>query len=142
MNRVTFEIPGAPRPLERPRVTRRGIAFTPKRSVEAKAHVATLARAASVKPVAGPVQMVLSFIFPMPKKREPHHVDGFPCTKRPDLAHLIKLVKDALEGIAYYDDKQVVVIQAQKVWGEEGATVVTLERPDFLVPQPDDPTVH
>ncbi len=41
------------------------------------------------------------------------------CTKRPDLDNMVKFVKDALEGMLYHDDKQVVSCHAVKVWDLE-----------------------
>lgn len=38
------------------------------------------------------------------------------CDKKPDLDNAIKSILDGLNGIAYYDDKQVVQISASKKW--------------------------
>jgi Holliday junction resolvase RusA-like endonuclease len=41
------------------------------------------------------------------------------CDKKPDLDNAIKSILDGLNGIAYYDDKQVVQISATKMWTQE-----------------------
>ena len=40
---------------------------------------------------------------------------NIPDNKKPDLDNLAKLIKDALEGVAHHDDKQVVVLHAYKM---------------------------
>ena len=53
---------------------------------------------------------------------------NIPDSKKPDLDNLAKLVKDALEGVAYHDDKQVAVLHAYKMMDvqppNDGRTVV------------------
>ena len=41
------------------------------------------------------------------------------CDKKPDLDNAIKSILDGLNGVAYYDDKQVVQISATKMWTQE-----------------------
>lgn len=39
-------------------------------------------------------------------------------TKKPDIDNIIKVVLDALNGVAYIDDKQVIRVEATKAFGE------------------------
>lgn len=39
-------------------------------------------------------------------------------TKKPDIDNIIKIVADALNGIAYYDDKQIISVYAKKAYSE------------------------
>ena len=41
-------------------------------------------------------------------------------TQKPDVDNLVKLIKDALNGVVWWDDAQVDQETAQKVWLEEG----------------------
>ena len=41
------------------------------------------------------------------------------CDKKPDLDNAIKSILDGLNGIAYYDDKQVCILFAIKKWTQE-----------------------
>ena len=53
---------------------------------------------------------------------------GKPHTNTPDLSNLVKCVEDALNGIAYTDDRQIVDLHAEKLWvyeADEG-THITL----------------
>lgn len=59
----------------------------------------------------GPVAMGVVFHLPRPQslpKRVLHH------TKKPDLDKLVRAMKDALKGILYSDDSQVVRLVARK----------------------------
>lgn len=41
------------------------------------------------------------------------------CTKHVDIDNIAKVVLDALNGICYYDDKQVAVLSVMKLWTTE-----------------------
>lgn len=66
-------------------------------------------------PVDGPLRMDLVFDLPRPKsapKRVQHP------TSRPDLDNLLKAIKDALRGVVYRDDSQIVALTATKKYGQ------------------------
>ena len=48
-------------------------------------------------------------------------------TKRPDLDNFLKAAKDALNGIVWRDDSQIVNLSARKVYGEHPKLVITVE---------------
>lgn len=50
-----------------------------------------------------------------------------PCVK-PDVDNIAKIILDALNGIAYEDDKQVVSLTVDKIYGEEPKVKVVLEK--------------
>lgn len=82
----------------------------------------------------GPVVLRVVFQLPRPQslpKHRQHH------TKKPDLDKLIRSTKDALKGVLYTDDAQVVDIHAQKVYAPTGSApcaLVTLEEADAPAP--------
>ena len=47
--------------------------------------------------------------------------------KKPDADNVVKVILDALNKIAYYDDTQVVDLQIRRFYGENPRTVVTIE---------------
>ena len=47
-------------------------------------------------------------------------------TTKPDCDNIIKVVLDALNGVAYYDDKQVVSVSCNKHYGETGRLVIEI----------------
>jgi len=96
---LTFTVPGNPVPWQRAQ-SRRGQRFTAPETRRFQAKVQAHARQARAKPLAGPVLLAVDFY------RETAHA----C----DLDNLIKTVSDALNGIAYEDDRQIVAILATK----------------------------
>jgi Holliday junction resolvase RusA-like endonuclease len=82
----------------------------------------------------GPVVLTVTFRMPRPQslpRRVLHH------TKKPDLDKLVRSTKDALKGILYRDDAQVVDLHARKVYvaiGSAPCAHVSLE--DAADPDP------
>ena len=117
--RFRFVVKGKPVPKARARVGKRG-GYTPKRTKEYEKKVwATAVSArnqAHLKAHDGPVVLLLAF------DQEKAVVDVVYLdeseaysTGYPDLDNLIKSVSDALIGVAYKDDAQVVEIRAVKM---------------------------
>src|SRR3989337_562709 len=69
----------------------------------------------------GPISMRLHFGLPKPKSA-PKTKRTWP-DKRPDLDKLVRAVLDALTGIVFRDDAQVVRMFASKDYGVPGVTV-------------------
>lgn len=78
-------------------------------------------RAWTDPPLAGPVSVHLNFIMPKPKSA-PKRRRTLPA-KRPDLDKLYRACLDALSGVLYADDAQVVILNGSKVYVEEGGSV-------------------
>ncbi len=119
---LEFEINTKPVPQARPRffVRYSGLkyivgAYDPKQCKAFKEaiawHTKIIAMEKGIKePVKGPI--VLSLTFQMGENgREKFH------TKKPDIDNLAKAVKDALRGIIYYDDCQIVEAHLKKTFG-------------------------
>lgn len=67
----------------------------------------------------GPVVLTVTFRLPRPQslpKRYLHH------TKKPDLDKLVRATNDALTGVLYTDDSQIVDLHARKCYVAIGAT--------------------
>jgi Holliday junction resolvase RusA-like endonuclease len=75
--------------------------------------VALSARFAGVKPVEGAIKIEIVF-----RVKRPKTVKRDAPTVAPDLDKYIRGVLDALTGIAYQDDSQVVDIWAEKVYSD------------------------
>jgi len=84
------------------------------------------AQVIAVKPSAPfdcPLSMELSFVLPRPKslpRKVVYH------TKRPDIDNLFKAISDALNGIVYRDDSQIVQLAVEKVYGSEPGVIICL----------------
>ena len=127
---VSFIIPGKAQPKQRPRVMKYGVTFTPRETVNAEAFVRVLALEAmnEEEPMAGPVRLRVSIWRGIPKafskKRQSQARRGIILpTSRPDLDNCVKLM-DALSGICFKDDSQVVLLEARKLYGEVERTEV------------------
>jgi Holliday junction resolvase RusA-like endonuclease len=127
---IQFTIPGEPVGKGRPRATTiNGMArmYTPKKTASYEARVIdAFVRAGGVM-LGGNIAMTVHATFSMPmswslKKRQA--MDGAYCTKKPDADNVLKVVADALNGIAYRDDAAIVYASAEKRWGQDGSVRV------------------
>ena len=76
-------------------------------------------------PVEGPLEMRLVFYVPRPKslpKRERHP------THRPDLSNMLKAVEDALTGVVYRDDAQIVHLDVFKVFDASPGVLIQVRK--------------
>ena len=76
-------------------------------------------------PTDSAVQIWLTFHFIRPKsvsaKRRPHH------TVKPDLDKLVRTIYDALTGIVYVDDSQVVFCKESKIYSDRTGVEIIIE---------------
>ena len=95
----------------RPRFTRHGFAFTPKKTRDAEDEIRQLTLSQwHRKPLEGPLSVSAAFFMPVPpswsrKKREAAY--GAWHTSRPDLDNIFKLCTDSLLDIVMCDDSQI-----------------------------------
>lgn len=116
---IQFTIPGEPVPQARPRLTKRGIAYTPEKSRRYKEYIRLIASAemAGKTPLAGPLCLSVRVYRSAPKsggrKWQAEAKTGLrrPVTK-PDLDNYVKAVQDGLNGIVWHDDSQIVTYGA------------------------------
>ena len=119
---VSFEVSGTPVPQSRPRFTRQGHAYESANSRDYKRLVAVTAKAAmgAQEPLQGAVRCKCKFYFEPPKSMSKKKADGLigkGYTGRKDADNLLKSVTDAISGIVYEDDKQIVFICGEKRYG-------------------------
>lgn len=133
--RYEIYIPGDPQGKGRPRFTRGGRAYTPERTkdYEAKLREAWFAEGYPelAFPAGIPLKLTVECRFKIPvsasRKKQLMMLEGrIPCCKKPDLDNCIKVV-DALKGVAFQDDSQIVLIKASKRWSTAGYMCVTIE---------------
>lgn len=67
----------------------------------------------------GPILLNVTFVMPRPKKI-PKNRYGYPSTK-PDVDKLLRVVCDALTGVLYRDDSQIIVCTMSKVYATENS---------------------
>ena len=117
-DRISFRINGEPRSWKAPQFNRKtGSAYKPKQEKVWQESIWGQAMPyAPAEPWTGPVGLIVRFRFPMPKtwpkwkkaKEQVWHDSS------PDLSNLVKALEDALKGVFFEDDRQVVSCRAQK----------------------------
>lgn len=111
--RVKLFVPGSPAPQGSKRHVGRGILIESSKAVGPwRERIALAAHSHGDGPKAGPVGVSLEFVMPRPKSAPKRSTP--PAVKRPDLDKLTRAILDALTGIAWNDDSQVVTIHATK----------------------------
>ena len=123
---TTFTVEGIPVGKGRPKFARRGnfvSTYTPKKTVDYESTVKAAGKVAmgSTEPLETPISLYLYIRVPIPasysKRVTAACLDGSQKpTKKPDLDNIGKAIMDALNGICYKDDSQIVNIHASKVY--------------------------
>lgn len=133
MRSKTITIPGKPQGKGRPRFTKYGHAYTPEqtRRYEELIRSCWMEQADGWTVREGAVGIIITAFFPIPKSANKIRHSGMASgrirpTVKPDGDNILKVVKDALNGYAYSDDKQVVDESVQKFYGEEPCVKVVL----------------
>ena len=134
---ITFTVPGQPVGKGRPRIGRVGQharMFTPAKTVNYEGLVAHAAgMAMNGRPLlegAVQVQMVIHCQVPASwsKKKQQQALAGevFPTTK-PDIDNIEKAVYDAINGVVWKDDVQVVDVVKRKRYSASPGVIVTIK---------------
>lgn len=133
---IKIEVLGEPVAQGRPRATTRNgktRMYDPEKSRDYKDYVRLVAaQNAPIKPISGAVRMVLYVYRPIPKsfskkKREKAVGKELRPTTKPDIDNYVKGIKDALKGIIWNDDSQVVEIIAAKWYSENPGIEIMIE---------------
>lgn len=132
---LVFEVPGEPRGKGRPRFTRDGHAYTDEetRSYEKKiiAYYRQYLRGFQWGDNAMVSVDVLA-VYPIPKRATKASLAAIQAgkilpKKKPDIDNVIKVVLDSLNGIAYKDDSQVVMVSGRKIYGHEPKLIIEMK---------------
>jgi Holliday junction resolvase RusA-like endonuclease len=114
MTPITITIPGRPQPLQRHRMARsRSYDTAQNRRNKYAVQQAALQVLGAAKPLSGPLAIEATFAFVRPKSAPKRRT--MPEVK-PDVDNLVKLLLDALNGVVWRDDAQVVEMRARKIY--------------------------
>jgi Holliday junction resolvase RusA-like endonuclease len=139
MMQIHFQVEGDPKGKGRPRFSRVGNftkVYTDKQTLTYEAMIATFAKQAmgGTEPLKTPVSVFLYVRLPIPqsypKKRKEACLNGseLPC-KKPDIDNIAKTYLDAMNGVIFVDDTQVIDLHVKKVYAAEaGVDVMVMER--------------
>lgn len=131
--KIKLVIPGKPLGKQRPRVLKNGITYTPDRTMNYE----TLVRQLYIekhfqKQLEGPIRATITAYMYIPqseskkRKRKMLANEILPC-KKPDWDNIGKIITDALNGLAYEDDKQIVDARVIKLYSDKPRVEVILE---------------
>lgn len=120
---ISFNFPTDPTAKGRPRIWK-GRAVTPKKTRDFEKLISTLAKIQyRGEPLSGPLTLIIVFYLKKPKsvKRD------YP-TVKPDLSNCVKSLEDALNGIAYKDDSQIVELICSKKYADVSGIFVDVRK--------------
>ena len=129
MRMVRFTVPGPPKGKARARTVRtRGgqtFSYTPEGTVLYENLVKISFSETGEKPFDADqsLHVYMAAYYPIPrsasrKKKEEMSAGRIRPAKKPDIDNIIKSVLDALNGVAYHDDTQVVAVFAEKYYSD------------------------
>ncbi len=135
VDRLSLEVPGPPRGKGRPRFTRNGRPYTPADTIDAEDRVRTAWELAG-RPRLPDGAFTLHVDVHVKRPKDHRLRDGtlsaagrravFP-TSRPDLDNVVKLIADALNGLAWHDDAHAVNITATRLWSPDDTPRIHVE---------------
>lgn len=121
MNKVSFFVPGIPRPQGSKRHVGRGIMIESSKYVKDWRSLVSLAAKAAMGdavPMDGPIEMIVSFYFPRPKSHSRKRRLSTWHTSKPDASKVLRAVEDAMTGIVFGDDSQLCAINVTKFYDD------------------------
>tara|TARA_R110002096_G_scaffold113208_1_gene246244 strand:+ start:1891 stop:2202 length:312 start_codon:yes stop_codon:yes gene_type:complete len=82
-------------------------------------------------PLEGPIAIDMKFYMSIPKSKskkikEKMRLGEIKHTIKPDCDNLVKKPTDCMNGIVYLDDKQIYKLTAEKLYGENPRTEITV----------------
>ncbi len=123
-------IDGYVQPKERPRFWN-GEAHTADKTRSYEAYVKNYCYKEHIQRMTGPIAVIIKI---KKKVTHPKRYNRFKAT-RPDIDNLIKSVLDGLNGVAYQDDGQIVMLHAQKEYSDHDCVeimIMNIHTPDDL----------
>ena len=135
MSTVNIHIPGKPIGKARPKFSRQGNfvkTYTPEKTVNYENWVKMCWMQSEQEKLSGNIIAVIVARFIIPQSysnKKRRELNENPCPKKPDCDNIAKSILDALNGIAYDDDAQIVDLSVSKVYSadEEGVDLYLTE---------------
>lgn len=128
---IWLRIPGMIVGKGRPRVTYHGT-YTDAKTKNYENYVKWLYRREYQEPPTDEAVKVVILVTEVPAKsltkKKRAEVTSHPPMKKPDIDNIAKIILDALNGIAWIDDKQVYALEISKIWGAEESVLVGIKK--------------
>lgn len=123
---VRFTVEGKVLGKPRPRVNRNGMVWTPSKFKEYERKIAKAYVESGGDKLEGPVSVKVRTFRALPKSR-PKKLDSEEDIFKPDADNILKMVLDALNGVAFEDDRQVIRIICSKMPRERRGEYLEVE---------------
>lgn len=135
---LVFEVPGEPRGKGRPRFTKDGHAHTDSetRSYEKKIMAYYRQQLKNFRwDDSAYISVEITAVYPIPKSTTKASLAAIQAgrilpKRKPDIDNVIKIVLDSLNGYAYKDDAQVVMVSGRKIYGHEPKLIIEMKGSD------------
>lgn len=130
---MEITVPGEPVGKGRPRMTRTGHTYTPQKTREYENKIRQCYHdQAHGEKLDGPLRVHITAYMMIPKSARRDEQKRMQQgktrpTKKPDLDNIIKTL-DALNGLAFEDDKQIVEVVAEKIYSYDPRLVIEIEK--------------
>jgi len=134
---LTFAMNGLPRGQGRPRAVKRGGFVSVYKDEKDRKYEASVAKVAETAmagrdPFEGPLSLSVRFRMPIPKSSNKRvktsmAAGEIPPTTKPDTSNMVKSIEDAMNGVAFVDDAQIVRLFASKIYAEVPGVDVRVE---------------
>ncbi len=135
---IKLTIPGEPCAKQRPRMTKAGHTYTPEKTVNYETLVRELYILQNFRQqLEGALKMTVRAYFEIPQSKSKKIKEAMlkgeirPTTK-PDVSNVIKIIEDALNGLAYRDDSQIVRVVGEKYYSDSPRVEVELKESEGL----------
>ena len=131
---VELIVPGEPMGKQRPKFNRwTKSAHTPEKTVNYEIYVKELYVNNRLPMLEGYIKVEITAFYKIPKstsnkKRQQMLRNELLPDKKPDLDNVAKIICDALNNIAYSDDKQIVSLSVNKFYSEQPRVIVKLNQ--------------
>ena len=136
MKEFEFTVDIIPKGKERPRATNKGgfsHIYTPRSTMEYERKIAEcFLESGGTVFEHKYIKISVKAYFPIPKNTRKSErllleTDLVPYDKKPDVDNVVKSVMDALNNVAYIDDKQVVSLKAEKFYSKYPRLVIVIQ---------------
>ena len=117
---------------QRPKFSSRGgfvKTYTPDQTINYENYVKMLWLQSGQEKLTGNIKATIDAEFLIPKsfsKKKQAALDGAYCSKKPDCDNIAKSILDALNGIAYDDDSQIVELTVRKYYTGLGEVAILI----------------
>jgi Holliday junction resolvase RusA-like endonuclease len=124
---IKLTIPGQPCAKQRPKHGK-GFTYTPAKTVNYETLVKELYIMQNFRQqLEGALKITVKAYFQTPKTKQKAAANGLRPTTKPDWDNVGKIISDALNGLAYHDDSQIVSATVEKYYSEFPQVEVEIE---------------